>query len=248
MSRVIASCCLLAVLLLAGCGTAQDSQWQAGLADPTSAPSEPVTSPSAEPASSPSPSDSPSPAGPQRGNGTFTLAAGGAPVVGTAGTLRTYVVEVEAGITAFTVDGFAAKVDEILAERRSWTAGGLWRLQRVSSGVTPNFRVRLATPATVDKICGQGGMQTNGIFSCRTGSFVMINLTRWTSGTPDYRNDMDAYRHMVVNHEVGHFLGHGHSVCPGQGKIAPVMMQQTKGLNGCLANSFPYPDGVRYVR
>ena len=49
------------------------------------------------------------------------------------------------------------------------------------------------------------------------------------------------YRHMVVNHETGHWLGHGHLGCAGRGRPAPVMMQQSKGLAGCRHNPWPLP-------
>ena len=40
---------------------------------------------------------------------------------------------------------------------------------------------------------------------------------------------------------MGHFLGLGHVECPAEGAPAPVMMQQSKGLNGCRANPWPLP-------
>ena len=46
---------------------------------------------------------------------------------------------------------------------------------------------------------------------------------------------------MVVNHETGHWLGRGHAGCPRPGALAPVMMQQSKGLDGCRLN--PWPTG-----
>lgn len=52
---------------------------------------------------------------------------------------------------------------------------------------------------------------------------------------------------MVVNHEVGHFLGNGHAVCPRKGALAPVMARQSFGLEGCVADAWPYPDGRTFV-
>ena len=75
---------------------------------------------------------------------------------------------------------------------------------------------------------------------------MIINLKRWQLGVAWYPKLAD-YRDMVVNHEVGHFLGNGHVVCPRKGAPAPVMARQTFGLEGCAQNPWPYPDGRTYV-
>jgi hypothetical protein len=51
---------------------------------------------------------------------------------------------------------------------------------------------------------------------------------------------------MVVNHETGHWLGHGHLGCGGAGRLAPVMMQQSKGLDGCKHNPWPLASELWY--
>jgi hypothetical protein len=167
----------------------------------------------------------------------FVAAPGGSAPVGT-GPLRTYDVEVEEGIPLDPA-AFAAAVDATLADRRGWTAPGDVALQRVSSADGPSFRVRLAAPATVDAHCAP--LQTSGIYSCHQGEDVMINVRRWLRGAAESQLSLADYRHYVISHEVGHALGHGHVGCPGPGMVAPVMLQQTKGLDGCRPNPWPFP-------
>ena len=87
---------------------------------------------------------------------------------------------------------------------------------------------------------------TGGYTSCRYGDRAVINLARWATAVPDYEGDVATYRLYVVNHEVGHALGNGHVRCPGAGRPAPVMMQQTLGLGACRPNVWPYLNGHRY--
>ncbi|MFG3074370.1 DUF3152 domain-containing protein [Streptomyces sp. NPDC048225] len=175
---------------------------------------------------------------PASGPGTFATADGGGDRVGGSGRTLTYVVQVEDGIGIRARD-VAAEVEDILADERGWTADGDVGFRRVSGG-TADFRVRLATAATVDDICGRYGLDTGGEVNCNVGQDVMVNLKRWLLATQYYADDVTSYRALIINHEVGHFLGHGHEGCPGAGRPAPVMMQQIKGLHGCRTNVWPY--------
>ena len=82
----------------------------------------------------------------------------------------------------------------------------------------------------------------SSMYSCRVGRFVIINQERWKHASPAWnraRRSLRDYRHMVVNHETGHWLGKGHASCPRRGAPAPVMMQQSKGTDGCRFNPWP---------
>lgn len=164
-------------------------------------------------------SSSSTPKIPATGPGTFATAAWRSGTVGKGSRVLSYKVVVEDGLTQSAAD-VAKQVEGILADPRGWTADGRSGFRRVSSG-TADFVVRLATPGTVDAICGRYGLNTRGEVNCNVGKDVVVNLKRWLLATPVYATDVDAYRALIINHEVGHFLGHGHVTCPGAGKAKP---------------------------
>jgi hypothetical protein len=213
-----------------------------------SAPTAPVTAatpPAASAEGDAEPKQAPPPAGPetyvQQGAGTLSVVDGTSQVYGT-GPLQRFIVEVEDGID---VDGagFATAVQTTLGDPRSWGNGGRMSFQRVGAAEAAagqfEFRVSLISPGNMETYCP--GVGTGGYTSCRYGDRAVINLARWATAVPDYQGDIATYRLYVVNHEVGHVLGNGHQPCPGAGQVAPVMQQQTLGLEGCVKNAWPYP-------
>nr|WP_202421104.1 DUF3152 domain-containing protein [Actinomadura rayongensis] len=176
---------------------------------------------------------------PVSGTGRFTTAPAAASAARFSGAARTvrYAVDVEGGLP-FDAAVFAAQVQRILNDPRSWGHGGRVRFVRVAHGPVA-FRVSLASPALTDRLCAP--LVTGGELSCRSGNRSVINARRWGQGAVTYGPDLASYREYVVNHEVGHALGHGHEQCPGRGRRAPVMVQQTKSLQGCRINPWPFP-------
>ena len=197
-------------------------------------------SPSASPSASPSPSPVPPAPSPTpvlaSGDGRLAVVPGRGPVSGP-GEAAPYVVEVEGGLGVDPA-AFAREVEQVLGDPRSWGAGGRRAVQRVDGGDVA-FRVALTSPSTTDRLCAP--LDTNGYFSCGTGGRAVLNAARWLTGADAYPGPLPAYRQYLVNHEVGHLFGRGHESCPGPGLPAPVMMQQTKGLDGCTPVSWPYP-------
>lgn len=153
------------------------------------------------------------------------------------GPLTTFAVEVEEGLPGEEED-FADAVEEILGDPRSWGNDGDRSFQKVD-GDDADIRVLLAAPDTVDRLCAP--LRTNGYVSCANGNLAIINQNRWVSGVDHFGDDLETYRIYLINHEVGHTLGHGHVNCPGEGEPAPVMQQQTLGLQGCEANGWVHP-------
>ncbi|MFF5919229.1 DUF3152 domain-containing protein [Streptomyces flavochromogenes] len=214
---------------------------------PPKAGSTPSPKPKATAKPTPKPKTSPMkpPTVPKSGAGTFTTAqASGAPV-GHGGELRRYRVQVEEGIE-LSAPETAAEIQRILAHPRGWAAHGRGRFQLVSENA--DFVIRIATPDTADALCLQQGLDTHGELNCETTDGVVVNLRRWMLGSPTFAGEAAEYRHLIINHEVGHEIGiRQHMGCPGPGRLAPAMMQQIKGLDGCRSNAFPYDEDGSYI-
>ncbi len=180
-----------------------------------------------------------------KGSGKFEAVPGFDKAPGK-GRKYTYRVDVEQGLG---LDGelFAEAVQKTLNDNRSWAHGGARTFERISSG-KPDFVITLASPGTTAAWCAKSQLDTaEENVSCDSASTerVMINAYRWAQGSKTYGDKMYAYRQMLINHEVGHRLGHGHVSCQKDGELAPVMQQQTKFLDHdgihCLPNPWPYP-------
>ncbi|MFF9338997.1 DUF3152 domain-containing protein [Streptomyces sp. NPDC014773] len=262
---VLSTLVLMGVSLGAGVALAhfqglQDSPAPAAgapLSASSPAPSEPAPTPTPSPKPAPSkkpkPKPSPKPTAtkkkpptvPQSGPGTFTTATASGKITGTSGTLRRYRVQIEEGVD-LSARGTAEEIEAILAHPRSWAAHGRGRFQLVASDA--DFVIRIATPDTADALCARQGLNTHGELNCETTDGVVVNLKRWMLGSPTFAGPPERYRHLIINHEVGHEIGiRQHMGCGGPGKPAPAMMQQIKGLNGCRSNEFPYSEDGIYI-
>ncbi|MCA1217002.1 DUF3152 domain-containing protein [Streptomyces sp. 8L] len=195
------------------------------------------------------PSPSPTPTEikvPATGPGTFETAQASGARVGHGAKLLRYKVEVEDGIDVSPTQA-ANEIADILGAPRGWTRNGTSSFQLVSSEPY-DLVVKIATPGTTDALCWAGIHQdTSGEYDCEVPGGVVVNLKRWVKGSPTFDGPIHDYRALIINHEMGHFLGFQHQACPGQGRPAPVMMQQIKGLHGCVANAWPYDKNGHFV-
>jgi hypothetical protein len=182
---------------------------------------------------------------PESGPGTFRTATAEAEPVGEGAQSYRYRVQVEDGIALEPAEA-AAEIHAILGHPRGWTLDGESSFELVAEAPA-ELTVKIATPDTVDQLCGQYGLDTQGEVNCRIGDDVLVNLRRWVEGSPQFSGPIEEYRALIINHEVGHRIGHGHAGCPGPGEPAPAMMQQIKGLDGCVANAWPYDESGDYI-
>ncbi|MFF2325201.1 MULTISPECIES: DUF3152 domain-containing protein [unclassified Streptomyces] len=180
------------------------------------------------------------------GSGKFEAVAGTAKAPGKGHTYR-YRIDVEEGL-GLDAALFARAVQETLNDDRSWAHDGAMTFERISTG-DPDFVITLASPGTTGDWCQKSGLDTTvDNVSCDSASTerVMINAYRWAQGSSTFGPDrLFAYRQMLINHEVGHRLGHNHVTCRTPGALAPVMQQQTKSLDidgiKCRPNAWVYP-------
>ncbi|GGY43349.1 DUF3152 domain-containing protein [Streptomyces omiyaensis] len=223
--------------------------------EPTTPPPSPTRAAAQKPEPAPKPTVKPKPkptatkkkpaAVPQSGKGTFTTASASGRITGASGTLRRYRVQIEEGVD-LSARATAEEIEAILAHPRSWAAHGRGRFQLVDANA--DFVIRIATPDTADALCARQGLDTHGELNCETTEGVVVNLKRWILGSPTFAGPPEQYRHLIINHEVGHEIGiRQHLGCGGPGRPAPAMMQQIKGLDGCRSNAFPYDEDGVYI-
>ncbi|WP_223167401.1 DUF3152 domain-containing protein [Nonomuraea sp. SYSU D8015] len=214
---------LMLVMIAAGCAAEPPAPPQSQQSPPSSVVPDPPVAP--EP-------DRPRARVPRAASGKYAVVRGSSPARRGRGPVVRYVVEVERGLP-FDPRAFAAEVHRILNDVRGWA-----RFRRVDRGPVP-VRVALSSPRLTVRQCRP--LHTRGRLSCWNGRRSVINALRWSRGVPHFDGDLAAYRGYLIGHEVGHGLGHRHRHCPAPGRLAPVMMQQSKSLGPCRPNPWPHP-------
>lgn len=152
----------------------------------------------------------------------------------------TYSVVVDGRVGA-DVGEFRRQAQQTYDDARGWRGKGVV-FRPVRSG--GSFTLVLAEAGRVPSYSSG----CSATWSCRVGRYVIINQDRWLGASPAWNAAGESrrdYRHMVVNHETGHWLGKGHAGCPRPGALAPVMQQQSKGTQGCRLNPWPTPAELR---
>ena len=141
----------------------------------------------------------------------------------------TYSVVVDPDVD-FSLKDFETDVAICLADPNGWESKG-YRFFQVKR--TPQVRIHLTSKAGLRKV------GCDDTLSCAElgGHEVRINADNWKYGSVKSGQDLNGYRQYVISHEIGHILGHDHAKCPEKGQLAPIMLQQTLGLRGCLPNT-----------
>ncbi len=146
-----------------------------------------------------------------------------------------YVVSTKGAITSDLAE-FKQIAAETFNNPSGWARLGVSFVPVDSGG---DFTLWLAQDSEVPSFSPNGCDST---YSCAVGSDVIINQTRWQNGSDSWNtagSSLYDYRRMVLNHETGHWLGHGHRYCSGAGQLAPVMQQQSMDMQGCSPNPWP---------
>ncbi len=139
------------------------------------------------------------------------------------------------GMTSSTLMQFKLLANETLNDARGWARMNIEFVEVPSGG---SFTLILSEASQIPTF--STGCSVN--YSCRVESSVIINDNRWSGATKPWNNaggSIRDYRHMVINHEVGHWLGHGHVGCSSVGAVAPIMLQQSIDIAECTFNPWP---------
>lgn len=108
------------------------------------------------------------------------------------------------------------------------------------------IHVTLTPQAVMDELFPEFARQRLSVCDMGTRE-VYLNESRWYRQYDDDNSGMSlpAYRMYMVQHELGHALGFGHTANAEAGGKAPIMMQQTLGTGGLHPNPFAPPRATR---
>lgn len=150
--------------------------------------------------------------------------------------VRTYCTAVR-DVSESVFDDLIGKLAATYNDTRGWNNSGQIAFEHVDSGC--QYTVWMSAAAQMTSF----GAICDDYYNCQVGGNVVLNYDRWTSATDPWNathGSIEDYRTLMIDHETGHRLGFlDNPTCPGTGQLAPVMMQQSINLKGCVFNVWP---------
>ena len=119
-------------------------------------------------------------------------------------------------------------IDKILSNKKSWPH------KFIQNDYNYDFQIILTPAKKIKKICDFKGLSCTDMYS----NIIYINNYRWTKGSKPSKLSLNDYRIYLINHEVGHILGIGHTN-PIKNQKVSVMVQQTLGIGDSKPNPWP---------
>lgn len=147
-------------------------------------------------------------------------------------------------ISDVTSEELADLAMKILTDTTGWGRSGFTFVRDDSSELT----IVLAEGSRVDEMCLP--LKAFGMVSCQNGPIVAINADRWRQAWDGWDATVDAYRHYVITHEVGHLIGLRHPAekCPAGQPLAAAMDPQTRTTLTCPVNGVPLDWEIEWAR
>lgn len=159
--------------------------------------------------------------------------------------VRTYCVAAK-GVSSDGLADLRGKLALTYSDLQGWNADGALAFKHVDAGCS--YTVWLTAPALMTSF----GAICDDFYNCQVGTNVIVNNDRWLHATEPWLKtgqDIETYRLLIINHETGHRIGfRDNNVCPGAGQPAPVMMQQSIDLKGCVFNVWPLPSELANLK
>ena len=132
-------------------------------------------------------------------------------------------------------------IHDVLTDKRGWVGYSFININypKKINKIT-NFSIIMSKPENIVKNCGNA---LYGLSCTNTKTkIIYLNSNRYIRGAKKSQLSLVDYRIYLINHEVGHILGKGHTKCPCDKKCdkkVPVMNQATRGIGHCKPNPYP---------
>lgn len=132
---------------------------------------------------------------------------------------------------------FERDVHKILTNKKSWP------INFIIDNNHYDFEIILTPAKKVEYTCHFKGLSCADIYNKK----IYINNYRWTKGAKPSELSLQDYRIYLINHEVGHILGLGHSK-PIKNRKVPVMNQHTLGIKPGKPYMWPLPQEKKIIK